>query len=187
MINTFARNVNQFLSVELFSIKSEFKTIFCKIIRLIFIYSSMTAAPKSVVIRQEDANESLSDNGSIRSIDEGADLRLSCLVLGADPAPTIRWIDPITQDDLQLEHSLQLGRSHWSSDRLRFDNPTTRSILADGSIQHRSSIVIANLTRHDLSRRLMCTASNSNLTTAMSHQITIDMNRTFILRLTTFD
>lgn len=140
------------------------------------------------------------------SIDEHSDLVLRCLVTGASPPPKLTWLygdtmDPILENEylltakaIQDYHNAMSNKTRqtksgpykarWSEDKYKITqlpSPISNSSNTSDNNHLRSISVlhVRNLTRDDVDRKLICQAKNSNLTSPLVKQISINMNCKF--------
>ncbi|KAH0568441.1 hypothetical protein KQX54_020899 [Cotesia glomerata] len=90
---------------------------------------------------------------------EGGDMRLTCLVSGGRPSPTVRW----WKGEMLLESKDEPG-----------EFPALR----------RNTLVVTSLTRADLHAIFTCQASNNNISQPVSASIAIEMYREYLFLFT---
>lgn len=157
--------------------------------------------PKNLRIQTD--NEITLNSSYTQPIDEHSDLILRCVVTGAVPTAKITWLyadtmDPILENEYLLtakalkayynDMSTNKTRSNaiqhqmrWPIDRYTITE-STNSISnstnnSDNHLRSISTLIVRNLTRDDADRKLICRAKNSNLTSPLTKQISINMNR----------
>lgn len=160
--------------------------------------------PKNIRIQTE--NEETLNSSYTLPIDEHRDLILRCLVTGASPSAKLTWLyadsmDPILENEylltakaIQAYHDTANNKtrsnsaSHqtrWSIEKYLITQLpsiiSNNSNNSDNQLRSVSILHVRNLTRDDVDRKLICQARNSNLTSPLTKQISISMNRKYSL------
>ena len=158
--------------------------------------------PKSIKIQTE--HEVTLNSSYTQPVDEHSDLVLRCIVTGASPSPKLTWLyadsmDPILENEylltaraIQAYHDAANNRSRmhpaphqtrWPVDKYTITQlPGTisnSSSTSDNHLRLISVLHVRNLTREDVDRKLACRAKNSNLTSPLTKQVSINMNCKF--------
>lgn len=105
--------------------------------------------PTEVRITEQSAAQTALDS-LIGPLDEGSQLRLTCLAFGGKPKPTVVWLRDYNVIDDSFAHTSDLSVSN--------------------------ELVIDSLNKNYLLSILTCQASNNNLTAPVTKSITIDLN-----------
>lgn len=156
--------------------------------------------PKSIKIQTE--HEVTLNSSYTQPVDERSDLVLRCIVSGASPPAQLTWLyadsmDPILENEylltaraIQAYHDAANNRSRqpsaphqlrWPVEKYsitQLPNPISNSSnTSDNHLRSISVLHVRNLTRDDVDRKLACRAKNSNLTSPLTKQVAINMNR----------